>query len=361
MLFSLVSTLAVALSLLLGSQALNIIVNNDDGFGSANIREFYRLLRAAGHDAWIVAPVVDNSGQGGRSSYSTSPTLLSPSEYNLVPAGSPAIGTDPNDSHIWYYNGTPAACTFVALDYVVPRYTNWTHVDLLVAGPNFGDNLGPFLYTLSGTLGATYAAVGRNIPAIGFSAGNGGQRSFTNVTNITASGYPDPATIAAQLSVNLVNQLAANTPPGKPLLPLGYGLNVNYPYITSFTNSSCVAPPFIQTRLTGGADIDTAVFNATSRLFTYGNIVADGVNACINGDCSLPGETNVVSAGCQGSVSVFTVDYDAPISGATNAVRKSLQPLVSYANGTGNGTVLSRRSPALPRPQRANRVQGLPL
>ena len=66
MLFSLVSTLAVALSLLLGSQALNIIVNNDDGFGSANIREFYRLLRAAGHDAWIVAPVVDNSGQGGR-------------------------------------------------------------------------------------------------------------------------------------------------------------------------------------------------------------------------------------------------------------------------------------------------------
>ena len=46
----------------------------------------------------------------------------------------------------------------------------------------------------------------------------------------------------------------------------------------------------------------------------------------------------MVSAGCQGSVSVFTVDYDAPISGATNAVRKSLQPLVSYANGTGNGT-----------------------
>ena len=46
----------------------------------------------------------------------------------------------------------------------------------------------------------------------------------------------------------------------------------------------------------------------------------------------------MVSAGCQSSVSVFTVDYDAPISGATSAVRKSLQPLVSYANGTGNGT-----------------------
>ena len=55
-----------ALSLSLGSQALNIIVNNDDGFGSANIREFYRLLKVAGHDVRMVAPVVDNSGQGGR-------------------------------------------------------------------------------------------------------------------------------------------------------------------------------------------------------------------------------------------------------------------------------------------------------
>ena len=32
------------------SQALNIIVNNDDGFASANIREFYRLLKASGHN-----------------------------------------------------------------------------------------------------------------------------------------------------------------------------------------------------------------------------------------------------------------------------------------------------------------------
>lgn len=32
------------------SQALNIIVNNDDGFASANTREFYRLLKDAGHN-----------------------------------------------------------------------------------------------------------------------------------------------------------------------------------------------------------------------------------------------------------------------------------------------------------------------
>jgi hypothetical protein len=32
------------------SQALNILLNNDDGFGSANLREVYRLLKKDGHD-----------------------------------------------------------------------------------------------------------------------------------------------------------------------------------------------------------------------------------------------------------------------------------------------------------------------
>lgn len=40
------ATLAFATS----SQALNILLNNDDGFGSANLREVYRLLKKDGHD-----------------------------------------------------------------------------------------------------------------------------------------------------------------------------------------------------------------------------------------------------------------------------------------------------------------------
>ena len=146
MFFSRTSNPVALLCLLLPlTNALNIIVNNDDGFGSANIREFYRLLKASGHNAWIVAPVDNESGQGGRSVFTTSPKLTRPSEYNLIPAGAPSFGTDPNDSHIWYYNGTPAACTFFALDYVVPNYWNGTKVDLLVSGPNFGTNLGEYL------------------------------------------------------------------------------------------------------------------------------------------------------------------------------------------------------------------------
>lgn len=66
--------------------------------------------------------------------------------------------------------------------------------------------------------------MGRNIPGIAFSGGNSEQRSYTWINKTTASGHPDPATIQAQLAANLVNQLINKTAPGKPLMPLGYGL-----------------------------------------------------------------------------------------------------------------------------------------
>jgi len=126
----------------------------------------------------MVAPADNESGQGGRAVYTNMNKLAVPSEYNLIPAGAPSLGTDPNDSNIWYYNGTPAACVFVALDYVIPNFWGNRSIDLFVGGPNFGGNLGPFLYTLSGTMGGTYSAVGRNIPGIAFSGANSEQRSY---------------------------------------------------------------------------------------------------------------------------------------------------------------------------------------
>lgn len=43
-------SLSVALALASSTSALNILLNNDDGFGSSNIRELYRLLKEDGHD-----------------------------------------------------------------------------------------------------------------------------------------------------------------------------------------------------------------------------------------------------------------------------------------------------------------------
>ena len=38
-----------------------------------------------------------------------------------------------------------------------------TTIDLVVAGPNEGGNTGPWLFTLSGTMGATYTSVYRGV------------------------------------------------------------------------------------------------------------------------------------------------------------------------------------------------------
>ena len=197
-----------------------------------------------------------------------------------------------------------------------------------MSGPNEGNNLGPFLYTLSGTIGSTYAAVERGIPGIAFSAGNTTHRSYTAVGNNTN----DVAVLNAAAAVKVVSQLAKTS--GR-LLPVGYGLNVNLPIM----NTSCSSPAYYQTRLTGGAVVDKAVFNATTRTFTFGSDIDPAINTCINGDCSLPGETNIV-LGCSVAVSVFTTDYDAPTCNNIN-VRTGLLPLVQYFNSTSNGTSTS--------------------
>lgn len=329
------------------------IPQNDDGFGSSNIRELYRALKSFGHHVWIVASSSNQSGVGGSVVYTTSLNLTADAQYGIVKAGAPSMGPDPHDNQIWYYNGTPAACVLVALDHILPLYANFSVPDLIISGPNYGHNLGPYVFTLAGTLGAAYTAVNRDIPAIAVSGGNSAQTPYYWVNDTTPAGLPDPATIAGRLTANLAQTLitASN---GERVLPLGYGLNVNLPKISSYTDDTCLNPPFIHTRLTGGAYVDRAVLNETTGLFHWEDMLAKGGNQCINGDCALTGETALLDDACKSSVSVFTVDYDAPSSVCGGAVDvKSLlsslvneedaNPLVAGLTGSegvfgGNGT-----------------------
>ena len=191
-------------------------------------------------------------------------------------------------------------------------------------------------------MGSTYAAIGRGIPGIAFSAANSEQRSYTWINSTTESGLPDPATIQGKLAAELVSQLINATKEGEPVLPPGYGINVNTPYITSFTNDSCVDPPFVQTRFTGGAFTDSALYNETTGLFHYGNYLSSALNRCINGNCALPGETDIVNSGCYSAVSVFTIDYDAPVGKDQGGIRQALSPLVMYQDGGDKMMVKTR-------------------
>ena len=62
---------------------LNILLGNDDGFASAQVRETYRLLKDQGHTVVLVASADNQSGKGGLSVFTNNITLQYPSEYGL--------------------------------------------------------------------------------------------------------------------------------------------------------------------------------------------------------------------------------------------------------------------------------------
>lgn len=105
------STIFAGAALCSTSQALNILLNNDDGFGSANLRETYRLFKEKGHNGnpsnndpgtnktniwptvWLVAPATKQSGKGGASDFTAEANLTGPSQYDLIPKGAPSVWT----------------------------------------------------------------------------------------------------------------------------------------------------------------------------------------------------------------------------------------------------------------------------
>ena len=166
----------------------------------------------------------------------------------------------------------------------------------------------------------SYAATARSIPAIATSGSNKAV-AYTEVNSTT-----HPAALVAAVAAKVVLGIIESVPTGGPILPLGYGMNVNIPPLT--TNNT--SPAIVQTRMTGNAEVDEAVPGETPGTFTWANIrpYAAGVNACYNGDCSLPGETYVVQNG-KVSVSLYTVDYTAPTNGYTKSIMSRLKSLTS--------------------------------
>lgn len=136
----------------------------------------------------------------------------------------------------------------------------------------------------------------------------------------------NPATWAAEVSIKAVNALIAGVPDGSPIFPLGYGANVNIPPLSA--NYSKIE--FVQTRMTGSAHVNEAVLDPAEGTFTWANIkpYAAGVNTCVNGDCSLPGETYVVENGAV-SMSFYIVDYTSPSTPYTKSLMNRIKPLVT--------------------------------
>jgi 5'-nucleotidase len=215
-----------AASLALAAPALearNIVLVNDDGLTS-NVVALYEALEAQGHDVVVSVPCRNQSGQGAALGIARPIAPLETACLNgAAEAGAPGAGRmtrkglpgEGADFH--YVDGTPVAALLHGLEVV--GMARWGKApDLVLSGPNEGQNVGAIILS-SGTVSAAQVAAVLGIPAIALSAGGG--------TEAGSLDNPQSDEVARR-SVELVAHLEARAK-GGPLLPAGLALNVNFP------------------------------------------------------------------------------------------------------------------------------------
>lgn len=130
---------------------MNIIVVNDDGWGTAGIRLLAKEMTKLG-TVTVIAPDGPRSGKGASISVIDPICLRRVEEHDL------------NGATVYTTNGTPADCVKLAREVLFPA----TPIDLLVSGINHGSNASVnAMY--SGTIGACFVAAEKGIPAVGWS------------------------------------------------------------------------------------------------------------------------------------------------------------------------------------------------
>lgn len=131
---------------------MNILIVNDDGWGTPGITTLARLMATIGQ-VTVVAP------DGPRSAFSSKVSMGQDLYLNRV-----EDAAMPDNVTVYTTNGTPADCVKLAINVVMKD----TPIDLLVSGINHGDNCSINI-VYSGTMGAAFVAAENGIPAIGFS------------------------------------------------------------------------------------------------------------------------------------------------------------------------------------------------
>ena len=183
--------------------------------------------------------------------------------------------------------------------------------DIAVAGFNVGANLGRTVL-VSGTVGAATEAVKEGIPAIAFSGTTGSQTAW----DADVETYE---TVYADLSTNVTQAIVAS---GKPFLPDGIWLNVNYPAVSA---GSCESPSdygFVLSRInTAGSGNDVVTCNNGGQYVVSKLLAALLERKTADVQDRLPDETSVVkSGGCYASISVGVATTKADATTASQQV-----------------------------------------
>jgi 5'-nucleotidase len=130
---------------------LNIVVVNDDGWGTAGIRLLAKEMTKLGK-VTVIAP------DGPRSGNAAAITVAKPMYLRRIEEH------DLNGAEVYVTNGTPADCIKIAREELFRDRP----IDLVVSGINHGNNAAVnAMY--SGTVGACFVAAEKGIPAIAWS------------------------------------------------------------------------------------------------------------------------------------------------------------------------------------------------
>lgn len=264
------STQAVLLAgLFLGSSnAANILLSNDDGWATSNIRSLFSELSPS-HNVVLSAPAENKSGS---SSLDLPPTpRTSPCQFDSCPANSPAIGTDPSNPRLQYVNSFPVTSVKRGISDLAPRFFPGQgngKVDLVATGVNIGSNLDvqvPF----SGTVGAAVEAAKQGISAIAFSGRSGEPTSFK------AEPIPTESVLYAALASEVIEAVLAGDG-----LPSDVWLNVNFPDVSERCDQTSDFA-FVLSRINWGilSDKDVDTCGNGGRLPTERSVV-DNDNGC---------------------------------------------------------------------------------
>jgi 5'/3'-nucleotidase SurE len=220
---ALAATIALAPATALAG--MNILLTNDDGYGSHGITALQGALEAAGHTVYLSAPATNQSGKSGSLT----------ADFGAI-----IDFTEEVPGEEWSVDGTPADSVSAGLFGLVPdALPDGEAIDLVVSGVNDGENMSRFT-NISGTVGAAMFALRRGYPVIAVSAGQDiiGLRALGDCFDPPGSCTPQQigallqeidhnaeaaADNAAALTVALIDELSEEG------IPEGLGLNVNVP------------------------------------------------------------------------------------------------------------------------------------
>jgi len=219
-----VAASASAASASASADGLNILLTNDDGYGSYGITAMFDALDAAGHTVYVSAPASEQSGKSGSANTDFGAT----------------VGFAEEVAGQWSVDGTPADSVSAGLFGLTPDVLpEGEAIDLVVSGVNDGENISRFV-NISGTVGAAMFALRRGYPVLAVSAGQDipGRRALGDCFDPPGSCTPQEigaifaeieanaeaaADNAAALTVAVINEL------GEEGIPEGLGLNINVP------------------------------------------------------------------------------------------------------------------------------------